>query len=112
MPWGPEVQYSGEKPWKDLEIRVYPGADGEFALYEDAGDSYDYEKGERTVINMKWSDADRTLTIADREGQFPGMLKNRKFRVVLMGEGSAVGDSAQPAGVNVSYSGKARTVKL
>ena len=112
VPWGPEVQYSGEKPWKDLEIRVYPGADGEFALYEDAGDSYDYEKGERTVINMKWSDADRTLTIADREGQFPGMLKNRKFRVVLMGEGSAVGDSAQPAGVNVSYSGKARTVKL
>ena len=32
------VQHSGEKAWDDLEIRVYPGADSQFTLYEDEGD--------------------------------------------------------------------------
>ena len=83
LPLGPEMQYVGEKAWDNLEIRIYPGADGEFTLYEDEGDNYNYEKGVYSTIKFKWNNATRTLTIANRQGQYPGMLQNRKFTIAL-----------------------------
>ena len=83
LPLGPEMQYVGEKTWDNLEIRVYPGADASFMLYEDEGDSYNYEKGVCTTINFTWNDKARKLTIGARKGEFPGMLKSRRFTVVL-----------------------------
>lgn len=50
LPFGPEVQYSSEKPWDELDIRVYPGVNGEFMLYEDEGDNYNYEKGKFHIV--------------------------------------------------------------
>jgi alpha-D-xyloside xylohydrolase len=82
LPLGPEMQYVGEKAWDNLEIRVYPGADGTFALYEDEGDSYNYEKGVYSTITFNWNDKSRTLTIGGRKGNFPGMLASRRFTVV------------------------------
>ena len=83
LPLGPEMQYVGEKPWDKLEIRIYPGADGQFTLYEDEGDSYNYEKGVYTTIPFSWNDKTCTLTIGARQGLFPGMLQSRKFSLVL-----------------------------
>ena len=83
LPLGPEMQYVGEKTWDNLEIRVYPGADASFVLYEDEGDSYNYEKGVCTTINFTWNDKARKLTIGARKGEFPGMLKSRRFTIVL-----------------------------
>ena len=83
LPLGPEMQYVGEKAWDDLEIRVYPGANGSFTLYEDEGDSYNYEKGVYSTITFSWNDKARKLTIGARKGEFPGMLKSRQFTVVL-----------------------------
>jgi alpha-D-xyloside xylohydrolase len=87
IPLGPDVQYAAEKDWQNLELRIYPGADTEFVLYEDEKDNYNYEKGVYSTIKMVWNDANHTLTIEDRQGNFPGMLKERMFRVVLVGEG-------------------------
>ena len=83
LPLGPEMQYVGEKAWDNLELRIYPGADGQFTLYEDEGDGYNYEKGVYSTITFQWSDKSRTLTIGKRQGEFPGMLKTRKFTVVM-----------------------------
>ena len=83
LPLGPEMQYVGEKSWDNLELRVYPGADGSFTLYEDEGDSYNYEKGAYTTITFQWNNKARTLTIGDRQGRYEGMLQNRQFTVVL-----------------------------
>ena len=83
LPLGPEMQYVGEKAWDNLEIRVYPGANGSFVLYEDEGDSYNYEKGVFSTITFSWNDKARKLTIGARKGEFPGMLKSRQFTVVL-----------------------------
>ena len=83
LPWGPKVQYAEEKPWDNLEIRVYPGADGQFTLYEDEHNSYNYEKGLRSEITFHWNDETRTLTIDDRKGSFPGMLSSRRFTLVV-----------------------------
>jgi alpha-D-xyloside xylohydrolase len=77
------MQYVGEKDWSQLELRLYPGADGSFTLYEDEGDNYNYERGQFSTITFTWNDARRTLTIGQRQGQYPGMLQNRKFTLVM-----------------------------
>lgn len=113
VPFGPKVQYSTEKKWNNLEIRIYPGADGEFVLYEDENDNYNYEKGAYSTIKFTWDDANRTLNIADREGTFPGMLKSRKFNIVVVDKENGTG-SAQSTKFtkSVSYGGKKKSVKL
>ena len=83
LPLGPDVQFNGEKPWDNLEIRVYPGADGEGELYEDDFETYACEKGAWTRIRFTWNDKARTLTIAARNGEYEGMLKDRAFTIVL-----------------------------
>ncbi len=83
LPLGPEMQYVKEKAWDKLEIRLYPGADGEFTLYEDEGDNYNYEKGVYTTILLHWNDKARTLTIGPRKGHYPGMLQKRQFDILL-----------------------------
>ena len=97
-----KVQYSTEKDWSRLELRVYPGADGSFTLYEDEFDNYNYENGAYTEIPLSWNDVDRTLTIGARTGSYNGMLKSRKFVVDVPG--------GKPK--TVTYSGRAVTVKL
>ena len=82
VPMGPEMQYVGEKSWDELELRVYPGADGQFVLYEDEGDNYNYEKGAYSIIPIKWNERTRTLTIGERQGSFKGMLQQRRFNIV------------------------------
>ena len=82
LPLGPEMQYVGEKAWDNLEMRVYPGANGRFTLYEDEGDNYNYEKGQYATITFQWNDKARTLTIGARKGSYPGMLTKRQFTIV------------------------------
>jgi alpha-D-xyloside xylohydrolase len=89
VPLGPDVQYSGEQPDAALELRVYPGQTGRFRLYEDEGDNYNYEKGAFSTIEFDWDDANRTLTVHDRQGGYPGMPASREFRVTLVGSDSS-----------------------
>ena len=113
MPFGPAVQYSTEKPWDNLEIRVYAGANGEFTLYEDEGDNYNYEKGAFTEIPFRWDDDHGTLIIGARQGKFKGMLEKRKFRILLVTEESPAGDTeATSYNAVVDYDGKEVSVKL
>ncbi len=111
VPMGPDLQYAAEKPADPIELRVYAGADGGFTLYEDQNDTYDYEKGAFATIRFDWNDAAKTLTIGDRQGNFPGMLAERTFHVVFVGEGhgTAIDPTASPDKV-VKYSGQRVTV--
>ena len=112
LPFGPEVQYSSEKPWDELEIRVYPGADGKFTLYEDEGDNYNYEKGKFSEIQFVWNEADRTLNIAPRKGSYKGMLQHRRFHIVLVDANSGAGDQPMQASKSVEYDGKAVKIQM
>ncbi len=111
LPVGPDLEYAAQKPADPIELRVYRGADGNFTLYEDENDNYNYEKGAYATIPLQWDDAKQTLTIGDRQGKFPGMLETRTFRVVFAGEshGTGIGQSAQADKV-VNYEGKRVTV--
>ena len=90
LPLGPVIEYAGQQA-DPIELRIYPGADGDFNLYEDEGDSYRYEKGAHTVIPIHWDDATRTLTIGDREGSYPGMAAGHTFNVVIVTGGHGIG---------------------
>ncbi|WP_454832443.1 TIM-barrel domain-containing protein [Pseudoxanthomonas wuyuanensis] len=84
VPLGPVIQHVDEKPDAPYEVRIYPGADGRFTLYEDDGESYRYEKGEYATVALTWDDAQHTLRIGAREGGFPGMTGQRTLNVQLM----------------------------
>lgn len=101
LPQGPEVQYTSEKKWDNLELLIYPGANGEFTLYEDEGDNLNYENGAYSTIKMTWNDKAKTLTIGQRQGSFDGMLTSRTF-IVKTPNGQK----------SVSYNGKKVSVKL
>jgi len=105
IPVGPEVQYSNEKPWDALQIRIYPGADAEFVLYEDEGDGFNYTKGKSSTIKMRWINAENKLVISERKGDFPGILKNRVFNVVIVREGIGTGLDNASADVQLEYDG-------
>jgi len=105
IPFGPQVQYATEKKWDNLEIRVYPGANGEFSLYEDENDNYNYEKGAYSTIAFIWNDTNKSLTINDRKGSFPGMLSIRKFNIEVVA-------TDKKNGKVITYSGKKVVVKL
>lgn len=112
LPMGPVVQYSGERPGAPLEIRVYRGADGAFTLYDDEGDNYNYEKGKYSTIPLEWNDAAETLTIGARQGKFSGMVKDRTFKVVFVGDGHGNGIAeTESADQIVHYTGRAITVQ-
>lgn len=102
VPCGPDVQYTGEKKWDNLTLCVYPGENGNFTLYEDEGDNYNYENGAYTEIPMNWDNASRILTIGARKGEYNGMLQKRQFIVKAIDGNSKT----------VTYTGKKIRVKL
>lgn len=112
LPMGKSIQYAGEKPADTLEIRIYPGADGQFDLYEDEGDNYNYEKGEYTIIPFTWNEKNQSLTVGKRQGFFPGYLTKRIFNVMLVNETEGVGIAVKYTNKQVSYAGKDISIKF
>ena len=111
LPLGPTMEYATEKPEDPIELRVYSGANGSFVLYEDENDNYNYEKGVHATIQFTWNDNSRILTIGRRSGEFPGILENRKFRVVLVRPGHGTGlDPTIQSDQVVSYNGNSVAV--
>ncbi len=108
---GPFVQYATEKPDDPLELRIYPGADGSFTLYEDENDNYNYEKGVFATIDFNWDNTKRQLTISKRKGSFPGMLNRRTFNVVLVNNntGTDIGITAKPNKA-ILYNGEGQVI--
>lgn len=113
VPMGPEIEYTGQKSDAPIELRIYPGADADFTLYEDDGLTYDYEKGAYATIPLHWNDANRTLTISARQGGFPNMVATRTFNVVVVGNGHGTGiDVTTQPDKTVTYSGQSLDVSI
>ena len=102
IPFVSDVQYATEKKWDNLTLKIYPGADADFVLYEDEFDNYNYEKGDYTEIPFHWNEKSKTLTINSRKGNFKGMIDKRNFNLILP-------DGQQKS---VSYSGKKVTINF
>ena len=114
LPIGPEMQWSDEKKPELIDLYVYAGKDGSYTLYEDEGTNYNYEKGKYAVIDFKYNDALKQVTIGTRKGSFDGMLQKRRFNIILVDQKKQQGVNLakSPKGKVVKYSGQAMTVKL
>ena len=114
LPVGPEMEWSDQKKAELIDLYVYAGKDGSYTLYEDEETNYNYEKGKYAMIDFKYNDAQKTVTIAARKGAFDGMLQKRRFNIVLVSDNNQQGISLAkaPKGKMVKYAGKAVTVKL
>ncbi len=112
IPMGDLIEHT-QMPQTELTLLVYEGKDGNFALYEDEGVNYNYEKGAYSNIRFTYSDKDKTLTINDREGEFPGMVKERTVKIVFIGKNNAIGiDTVKNGTKEVRYNGKKQVIQL
>jgi alpha-D-xyloside xylohydrolase len=113
IPFGPKIEYTGEKPADPITLYVYTGADGSFDFYDDDGVTYGYERGQYLTIPIKYIDASHTLTIGTQQGSYPGALKDRTFNIVVIDKNKTVGYQPDLSGsISVRYAGKTIKVKL
>jgi len=87
VPFGPVKQYTEEITNDPLAIRVYPGADGSFLMYEDDGTTFDYERGEFIRVKFDWSDRSRRLRMALAGGSRPLPSLMRRINIEIAPEG-------------------------
>lgn len=112
IPFGPDLQYTSEKPADVITLYVYTGADGSFNLYEDEGTNYNYEKGAFAETPISYNESKKTLTIGDRKGYFNGMLQKRKFNIVWITKENKIGiDTQRSTDQTVDYSGRLVSIK-
>ena len=112
IPFGPALQYTAEKPADTITLNVYTGADGSFNLYEDEGVNYNYEKGDFSIIPIKYNEATKTITVGDRKGSFNGMLQKRTFRINFITPKKTKGlDVETKSEKEIGYEGKKLVIK-
>ena len=113
VPMGPNVEYATQKPADTIELRIYPGANGKFTLYEDENDNYNYEKGKSATIYFTWDDNLKQVSISSVKGNFPGMLTSRVFNFVLVKERKGLGEKIEMnPDKTITYQGAARKIIL
>lgn len=113
IPIGPEIQYASEAPADPIELRIYRGGDGSFELYEDENENYDYENDIYSTIRFTWNDKEKILSIGERKGDFPGLLKERTFNIVLVSRDHGTGiESTKTADRVVMYDGRGIEIKF
>ena len=114
VPYGPDMQYSDEKPASEITLYVYTGKDGAFTLYEDEGVNYNYEKGTiMPLYPLLITMLKVPLVIGDLRVTSLGMLKERTFNVVKVSKRSAATVRfKRRKGTTVKYAGKAQTIKI
>ena len=103
--YGPQIEYVDQVPATEITFKVYAGDDGNFALYEDDGESFDYENGKYSIIPISYNDVSKSLTISERQGEYDGMLKERVFVINY-------NDNGTIKTRRVDYSGKELKVAL
>jgi alpha-D-xyloside xylohydrolase len=111
VPMGPVVQFSSAMPDAPWEVRVYPGKDGKFTVYEDEGDNYNYQKGKSATFDLTWDNKKHELTIGGRKGAFDGLVKKRWLNIVIVKDGAGTGLS-ETEGKKIEYTGLRTVVKL
>jgi alpha-D-xyloside xylohydrolase len=109
VPLGKRQQCTGQKTADTQEVRVYPGTDGRFDLYED--ESYRYEQGQHTLIDFAWDEKRQVLTIGSRQGAYPGVLAQWVFNLVRPSEATGLSAAFGIPQKQVVYTGKTLTIE-
>lgn len=106
IPMADVKQWACEYPDSHIELRVYAGADASFVWYDDEGDSYRYEKGEYSVVNIEWDDSRRVLSLSGRKGKYEGMPESVELSIFVWLPSGEILDR------EVVYSGRASEIQF
>jgi len=112
IPFGPDIQYSDEKSADPITLRIYTGADASFNLYEDENVNNNYEKGKFISIPISWNESEKTLKIGNSTGSFDGMLKLRKFNIIIVSQKEKKSYNFSKIDKSINYDGKEFAVKF
>ena len=112
VPFGPDIQSTAEAS-RNLQLRIYQGQDATFTLYEDEGDTYNYENGAFSTIALHWDDAKKRLHIGERQGAYAGMPTTRTFSLLLVSEEQGTGvDSSSRGAKEITYDGNSLILEM
>jgi alpha-D-xyloside xylohydrolase len=112
LPIGPDITYADEQPNAPLDLHIYPGQSGSFALYDDEGDNYNYEQGKFALICLSWDETARRLTLHERQGDYPGMPGSRQLRIVIEHGTNELPASGESSTRTVLYEGQEVSIDL
>lgn len=112
IPFGPDLQYTSEKPADTLTLNIYIGADAAFNLYEDEGTNYNYEKGKYSIIPIVYNEKLKTITIEERKGHFDGMSKRKMFRLNVISADKPKQLKLDECDKSIMYEGERLSIKL
>ena len=114
VPFGPDIQSTAEaRRNSSLLLRIYQGQDATFTLYEDEGDTYNYENGAFSTIELCWDEAEKCLHIGERQGAYAGMPMTRTFSLLLVSEQQGTGvDSPNTGAKEIIYDGNPLVVEM
>ncbi|MBM4046475.1 MAG: DUF5110 domain-containing protein, partial [Planctomycetes bacterium] len=87
IPTGGDMDYVGQKPDDELTVHVYAGADGRFVLYEDDGQTFEFERGAFRTTEIRQTNGGGRLSVevAAAVGSFPGAPARRKVQFQVFG---------------------------
>ena len=91
IPFDPVRQFTAQPETEPTELRIYPGADGEFTLYDDDGHSMDYLKHDGARILFVWNDTAQTLTIEPVNEAASKVNRSFKLRMMPYGKTTSIG---------------------
>ena len=112
IPFGPGLEYTSQKAADTISLFVYTGKNASFDLYEDEGTNYNYEKGAFSIITFRYDEKKKTLTINERKGEFPGMLRKRVFNIIWITQGKPrILDFDQSPDAQLVYEGKQKIIR-
>jgi alpha-glucosidase (family GH31 glycosyl hydrolase) len=85
LPLGPKVDWGGINLPDTLIIHIFPGADNEYLLYEDDGETLNYKQGEYalTAFKQSWSEKKTTFEIAPARGEPDLLSKKRVYKLIF-----------------------------
>ncbi|MBN2130584.1 MAG: glycoside hydrolase family 31 protein, partial [Sedimentisphaerales bacterium] len=88
IPLDPVRQYTDQPVTDPTTLQIYPGADGDFTLYEDDGQTLDYLQGQATWTHLTWNNTEKRLTIEPDPRMEGRPLSPRTFSVIVLPEGT------------------------
>jgi alpha-glucosidase (family GH31 glycosyl hydrolase) len=104
--------FSSDSLYAPIELRVYPGNDATFTLYEDSNDGLSYLNEQYSRIQIDYSEKDKTLSVGSIEGVYNGMIIDRIFRAVMVTDSTGIGGDMSANFQQINYKGKKIKVKL
>ena len=97
IPTQPDVEYLGARPFDRIILKVYPHGDSEYTMFDDDGETYEYENGgiASTLFESHEKNGGVEIVVNPVQGSFKGMPSEREYSFRIQRD-------ARPASVSIN----------